>query len=405
MSSGCCHGDDDDFSNIQYIITTLAGTGYGGGTGTGGSTGDGGAATSAQLYYPVGVSVDNSGKVYITDTNNNKIRMVNSAGIITTFAGTGTFGSGGDGGAATSAQLGYPQGVSVDVSGNVYIADRSIHKIRMVTSAGIITTIAGTGIQGSSVDGGAATSAKLNNPFAVAVDISGNVYIADYWNYKIRKVTSAGIITTFAGTYTPGSSGDGGAATSAQLNGPTWVSVDISGNVYIAESVNNKIRKVTSTGIITTIAGTGATGSGGDFGAATSAQLNNPWGVSVDISGNVYIADTDKNKIRMVTSTGFIITFAGTGTAGSAGDGGAATSAQLNGPNGISVDTSGNLYITDQVNNKIRVVAPQLPTSSPTPVPSRMPTSQPSKQPTKAPSRQPSSQPTQQPINRPTGIN
>ena len=375
------------------------------GTGVQGSSGDGGASTSAQCNYPDGVSVDISGNVYIADTFNNKIRKVTSTGIITTIAGTGTAGSTGDGGAATSAQLGYPQGVSVDISGKVYIADRNNNKIRKVTSTGIITTIAGTGVGGANGVGGAATSAQLNNPFAVAVDISGNVYIADYWNYQIRKVTIAGILTTIAGTFSPGSTGDGGAATNAQLNGPSWVSVDISGNVYIADSGNNKIRKVTNTGIITTIAGTGATGSSGDFGAATSAQLNNPWGVSVDISGNVYIADTDKNKIRMVTSTGFIITFAGTGATGSSGDGGAATSAQLNSPAGVSVDISGNLYIADYANSKIRVVAPQLPTSSPTPVPSRMPTSQPSKQPTRAPSRQPSSQPTQQPINHPTGIN
>ena len=385
--------------NVQNIITTFAGTG------NAGYGGDGGAATSAQINYPNGIFVGTSGNVYIADTTNSKIRMVTSAGIITTLAGTGTTGSSGDGGAATSAQLNSPYGVSADISGNVYIAVQGNNKIRMVTSTGIITTIAGTGTYGSSGDGGAATSAQLNSPYGVSVDISGNVYIADTNNNKIRMVTSTGIITTIAGMGTHGSSGDGGAATSALLNGPTGVSVDISGIVYIVDTNNNKIRMVTSTHIISTFAGTFTPGSSGDFGAATSAQLDNPFGVSVDISGNVYIVDKGNNKIRMVTSTGLITTFAGTGIAGSTGDGGAATSAQLSAPRGVSVDISGNVYIADYSNVKIRMVVPQLPTSSPSPVPSPRPTSQPSKQPTRAPSRQPSSQPTQQPINRPTGIN
>ena len=354
----------DKCSNAQYIITTIVGTG------TQGSSGDGGAATSAQLNNPRGASVDMSGNVYIADTENNKIRMVSRTGIITTIAGTGTQGSSGDGGAATSAQLYYPVGVSVDISGNVYIADSDNHKIRKVTSTGIITTIAGTGDSGSSGDGGAATSAQLNNPYGVSVGISGNVYIADLRNHKIRMVTSTAIITTIAGTGTAGSSGDGGAATSAQLNYPTGVSVDLSGNVYIADTANSKIRKVTSTGIITTIAGTGDSGSSGDGGAATSAQLNNPTEVSVGISGDVYITDYTNNKIRKVTGTGIITTIAGTGVYGSSGDGGAATSAQLNGVFGVSVGISGNVYIADTSNNKVRMVVPQLPTSLPTPVPS-----------------------------------
>ena len=228
----------------------------------------------------------------------------------------------------------------------------------------IITTIAGTGSTGSSGDRGAASSALLNNPVGVSVDISGNVYIADSLNHKIRMVTSAGIITTFAGTGIQGSNGDGGAATSAQLNYPVWVTVGISGNVYIADYFNNKIRMVTSTGIITTIAGTGVEGSSGDGGAATSAQLYYPRGVSVDISGNVYIADFGNHKIRMVTSTGIITTIAGTGVGGSSGDGGAATSAQLYYPEGVSVDISGNVYIADTYNSKIRVVKPVCPAGS-----------------------------------------
>ena len=304
---------------------------------------------------------------------------MNVQNIITTFAGTGNAGYGGDGGAATSAQINYPNGIFVGTSGNVYIADTTNSKIRMVTSAGIITTLAGTGTTGSSGDGGAATSAQLNSPYGVSADISGNVYIAVQGNNKIRMVTSTGIITTIAGTGTYGSSGDGGAATSAQLNSPYGVSVDISGNVYIADTYNSKIRKVTSTGIIITIAGTGTDGRSGDGGAATSAQLNGPSGVSVDISGNVYIADGSNSKIRMVTSTGIITTFAGMGTQGDSGDGGAATAAQLNYPSGVSVDISGNVYIADISNSKIRLVVPQLPTSLPTPLPTPILTTPPTR--------------------------
>ena len=373
----------------QNIITTIAGTGIWG------ISGDGGAATSAQFALPSGVSVDISGNVYIADTNNYRIRMVNSAGIITTFAGTGDGGSSGDGGAATSATLFGPRGVSVDISGNVYIADSWNNMIRMVTSTGIITTIAGTGTRGSSGDGGAATSAQLYWPYGVSVDISGNVYIADYRINKIRMVNSAGIITAFAGTGDGGSSGDGGAATSAQLYGPQGVSVDISGNVYIADYYNNKIRMVNSTGIITTFAGTGDSGSSGDGGAATSAQLNQAFGVSVDISGNVYIADSANHKIRMVNSTGIITTIAG-GAYGISGDVSAATSAQLYYPSGVSVDISGNVYITDTGNNKVRKLGRVL--TLPTSQPSRLP----SLQPTRQPSMQPTSQPTRQPTQRPT---
>ena len=353
--------------NVQNIITAIAGTG------TQGSSGDGGSSSSAQLKYPRGVSLDISGNVYISDTGNNKIRMVTSTGIITTFAGTGTMGSSGDGGAATSAQLNSPFGVSVGISGIVYIADYGNYKIRIVSSTGIITTIAGTGTAGSNGDGGASSSARLNNPAGVWVDTSGKVYIADNGNNKIRMVNSAGIITTFAGTGADGISGDGGAATSAQLSGPNGVSVGTSGTVYIADTNNLKIRMVTSTGIITTFAGTGAYGSSGDGGAATSAQLYIPFGVSVDISGNVYIADYLNYKIRMVTSTGIITTIAGTGALGSSGDGGAATSAQLNHPSGVSVDISGKVYVADYFNHEIRMVGvPQSPTSLPTPVPTQV---------------------------------
>ena len=340
------------------IITTFAGGGGGGG--------DGIPATYAYLSYPYGVAVDIFGIVFIADYFDNKIRMISSSGIITTFAGTGMSGSSGDGGEATSAQLSLPMGASADSSGKVYIADSGNHKIRMVSSTGIITTFAGTGSIGSNGDGGAATSAKFSSPTGVSADNSGNVYIIDYGNQKIRMVTSTGIITTVAGTGWWGSSGDGGAATSAQLFDPYGVAADISGNVYIADRGDNKIRMVSSAGIITTIAGTGTRGISGDGGAATSAQLCEPFGVAVDISGNVYVADYWNHKIRMVSSTGIITTFAGTGTAGSSGDGGAATSARLYYPFGVAADGNGQLvYIADSQNQKIRMVTRGLPIPRP----------------------------------------
>ena len=232
------------FQKTPGYIKTLAGSG------AQGSSGDGGAATSAQLYNPNGVAADASGNIFIADTNNNKIRLVTSAGIITTIAGVGTQGPSGDGGMATSAQLYSPYGVAVDSNGNFYIADFNNDNIRMVNRAGIIKTLAGMGVQGSSGDGGAATNAQLYHPAGVAVDSSGNVYFSDLGNHKIRMITTSGIIRTFTGTGIAGNSGDGGVATSAQLNYPTGVATDSSGGkIYIADDVSNTIRVVTTTGI------------------------------------------------------------------------------------------------------------------------------------------------------------
>ncbi|MGI4870115.1 MAG: hypothetical protein ACRYFX_02935 [Janthinobacterium lividum] len=339
-----------------YTISTLAGNG------TAGFNGDGVAATSARLYNPAGVAVDGSGNVYIVDQYNNRIRKVTATtGVISTVAGTGTGGFSGDGGAATNAQIQNPVGVAVDGSGNIYIADQDNQRIRKVTATtGVISTIVGTGTGGFSGDGGAATNAQLNNPVGVAVDGSGNVYIVDYNNNRIRKVTATtGVISTIA----------------AALNSPTGVAVDGSSNVYIADQNNQRIRKVTATtGVLSTIAGTGTAGFSGDGGAATSAQLKNPIGVAVDGSGNVYIADQFNHRIRKVSAAGVISTIAGTGTAGFSGDGGAATSAQLYYPAGVAVSGSGNVYIADQYNHRIRQLATPLTvstgtTASPTAVP------------------------------------
>ncbi len=346
-------------TNAQtYYISTIAGNG------TQGYSGDGGPATSAELTASQ-VALDASGNVYFADDN--QIRKITAGtGIITTIAGNGTTGYSGDGGPATSAALFEPAGVAVDDSGNVYIADYENQRIRKVTaSTGIITTIAGTGTAGYSGDGGATTSAALNGPLGVAVDASGNVYIADYSNQRIRKVTAgAGIITTIAGTGTAGYSGDGSAATLAELYGPTGVAVDALGNIYIID-LYDRIRKVTvSTGIITTIAGTGTGGYSGDGGPATSAEFYDPSGVAVDASGNVYFADDSNRVIRKITaSTGVITTIAGTGTWGYSGDGGPATSAELKFPSGVAVDASGNVYFADAWNNRIRKLSLSVPTT------------------------------------------
>jgi trimeric autotransporter adhesin len=349
------------------IITTVAGYMY---TSKfeGSYSGDGGLATSARLSYPYGVTVDASGNIYIADTFNNRIRMVTkSTGIITTVAGNGLSGysgDSGDGGLATSARLSSPSDVAVDASGNIYIADADDHRIRMVTkSTGIITTVAGDATSGYSGDGGLATLATVNDPIGVAFDVSGNIYIADSGNSCIRMIAkSTGIITTVAGIaslYRPGTfGGDGGLATSAKLSAPCSVAVDASGNIYIADSGNHCILMVTtSTGIITTLAGNGTAGYGGDGGQATSTSLFGPSDVAVDASGNIYIADSDNNRIRMVMmSTGIITTVAGNGTFGYSGDGGLATSARLSSPSDVAVDALGNIYIADTDNGRIRMV-------------------------------------------------
>ena len=348
-------------SATSGIITTVAGNG----AGTFG--GDMGPATSASINYSYGVAVDKTGNLYIADFFNNRIRKVTAtSGIITTIAGRDTNFFGGDGTNATSANLYNPSGVAVDSAKNLYIADTLNNRIRKVAAGtGVITTVAGNDTGTFAGDGGAATSSSLYSPFGVAVDSARNLYIADSSNNRIRKVTAAtGIITTVAGngagTYNYGTfSGDGGAATSAGLNHPNGVAVDSTGNLYIADSQNNRIRKVAAvSGIITTAAGTGDEYSPiGDGGAATSAGLSYPNGVAVDSTGNLYIADTGNNRIRKVTAaTGIITTVAGNDD-WNGGDGDAATLAVLNSPLGVSVDSAGNVYIADTGNNRIRKVA------------------------------------------------
>ena len=335
----------------DLTITTVAGGGS--------SLGDGGAATAAQLNNPRGIAVDGAGNLYIADTWNNRIRKVDTAGVITTVAGSGTNGFSGDGGAATSARLNYPYGVTPDGAGNLYIADSRNNRIRKVDTAGVITTVAGSSTTGAfSGDGGAATTARLNLPDSVVLDALGNLYIADRVNHRIRKVDTAGVITTVAGSSTTGAfGGDGGAATAARLYDPSSVALDALGNLYITDKDNRRIRKVDTAGVITTVAGTGAFGSSGDGGAATAARLSTPIGVAVDWAGNLFIADEDGHRIRKVDTAGNISTVAGSSTTGAfSGDGGAATAARLNEPEGVALDRLGNLYIADTSNNRIRKV-------------------------------------------------
>ena len=337
------------------------------GTGTGGYNGDGGPADLAMLNNPRSTAVDAAGDVFIADFINSRVReIVKATGDIVTVAGTGTTGYSGDGGPATSATLSEPSGVAVDASGNLFIADTYNYRIREVVKAtGNIITIAGNGSTTDSGDGGPATSAGISGPWGVAVDASGNVYIADYSGQRIREVVKAtGNIITVAGNGTGGYSGDGGPATSAELSGPDGVAVDAAGNLFIADSNNQRIREVVkATGIIITFAGTGAAGYSGDNGPATAAMLHSPTGVAVDASGNVYIADAQNNRVReVVAATGNIITVAGSGTFGYAGDGGPATSAKLGSVYGLAVDQGGDLFLADTTNNAVREV---LASSSP----------------------------------------
>ncbi len=336
------------------IVSTVAGTG------TAGYDGDNIAAVNAKLNVPRSLALDAAGNLYFADQNNVRIRKVNSAtGVMTTVAGSGLTGYDGDNVPATSAALSGPKGITLDASGNLYIADTGNSRIRKVAvSTGTITTIAGPGVPGSIGDGLPATEATLFTPVSVAIDSSGNLYIADS-DSRVRKITAAtGIISTAAGTGTRGYNSDNIAAIAAILDFPTGVALDQAGNLYIADQNNRRIRKVSAaTGIISTVAGVGTMSFNGDNIAATSDTLNSPLSVAVDSSGNVYFADAGNHRVRKITTaTGLITTVAGTGVQGYNGDNIAATSAMLNIPYGVAVDTLGNVYVADGGNNRVRKV-------------------------------------------------
>jgi sugar lactone lactonase YvrE len=335
-------------------LSTVAGTGT-----TQGELGDGGSALAAVLGAPSAVAVDNQGNIFIADSFNHRIRRVSAAGVITTVAGTGVRGGSGDGGPATAAQLNWPQGVCVDSDGNLFLADTS-NRIRKVNPSGIISTVAGNGDFGFAGDGGPATSAKLWNPIGIALGSGGTLLIADSGNGRIRQVSASGIISTIAGSGVEGPNGDGGPAVAAQIS-PTSLTFDAAGNLVFSDNPG-KIRRVNAAGVVSTISGSGGSGFSGDGGPATAAVFSNLGAVLADSSGNIYIADTNGNyRIRKINSSGTIQTVAGNGTSGSSGDGGPAINAQI-GPfaGGMVIDGAGNLLFTDSFppNSRIRRLTP-----------------------------------------------
>jgi len=336
----------------QGVITTVAGNG------ANSSTGDGGPATSAS-FHPNGIALDNAGNLYISDLATNVIRKVSAGGIITTVAGNGKIIFSGDGGPAINAALQLSSnhnGIAVDNAGNLYIADYGGNRVRKVDTSGIIRTIAGNGKLGFSGDGGPAISATLLHPSGVAVDNAGNVFFSDSLNARIRKVSADGTISTVAGNGAFGSSGDGGPAVNASLFLPDSVALDSAGNLYVADQNSYTIRKINTAGIISTIAGNGTFGFSGDGGLATNAALAGPYSATVDNAGNLYIADYGNHRLRKVDQAGIITTIAGAGGSGNGiGDGGPPSSASLV-PADMATDAAGNIYIADFGNNRIRKI-------------------------------------------------
>lgn len=340
---------DSNCNGHQDFVTTLAGTG------TPGYAGDGGPATLSQLNNPFVAVTGPSGDLYISDSGNHRVRRINVDGTITTIAGTGTGGFSGDSGPAAAAQLNYPRGLTFDASGNLYIADSSNQRIRKVDTTGRITTVAGNGIPGFGGDGGAATGASLAYPYGIQMN-GEELFIADSNNHRVRKV-SGGNISTVAGNGTAAFTGDGGAPTTASLNFPRSIAFDSADNLYIADTSNFRVR-IVSGGTITTFAGS-ADGFAGDGGPAASARLNDPYGIAIDSWDNLYIADTDNNRIRKVEATTHIIsTVMGTGTSGYTGDGveSGSLSAKVNLPYSVTISPMDELQLADSKNGAIRRV-------------------------------------------------
>ena len=337
-----------------YTITTVAGTG------DDAYNGDGFPAIYAKLNSPRGVALDAAGNLYISESYSDRIRKVDAADIISTVVGFGTEGYNGDSIYAPSAMLADPQGISFDKHGNMYIADRYNNRIRKVDTAGKIYTIAGIGSFGYNGDNVAATQAELDWPNDVKVDHLGNVYIADTENHRIRKIDPAGIITTFAGGGTDADIGYEGPATDAILNRPWGIAIDNSGNIYFTERYNHTIRKINTVGVIKTIAGTGTQGYSGDNGLATAAELFEPKGIALDAWGNIYFADIGNHVIRKIDNLGIITTIAGNAVLGSGynGDNIPATSAKLYEPHFLVVDELGNIYFADTENHRVRKLTP-----------------------------------------------
>jgi trimeric autotransporter adhesin len=340
--------------NRKSTISTVAGS-------TPGFAGDGGPAVRARLNQPRDTAVTADGTIYVADTFNNRIRKIAPNGTITTIAGRGSSTYNGDHIAATSASLYWPHDVTARNNGVVYIADSAHHRIRKVNSQGVITTIAGTGAPGSTGDGGAATSARIRNPKSVAL-YGGGLFFSSLEN-KVRRVDLAsGIITTVAGTGVAGYSGDHGPATRATLHSPQRLAIDSIGNIYVADSNNNAVRRIRArTGVITTVAGNGRPGSTGDGGPGTRARLDHPRGLAIEGDSMLYIADSNSHRVRRLNlTTRTIRGLAGT-TKGFSGDRGPAGRAQLFQPRGLTLMPGGGLLIADAFNNRLRLIRPGTP--------------------------------------------
>ncbi len=323
--------------------------------GSGGTVDADGPATAVSLDYPLRIAFDDTGSLYICDCYHHKLRKVKPSfqGYMTTIAGTGVSGDWGDGGPASAAGLGALYDVAVDKKGNVFLADAFYNKIRKIDKNGIITTFAGTGVAGYNGDGIAATSAMLNSPHAVKVDDTGNVYIGDRYNFRLRKVDTFGVISTICGTGGCGFSGEGGPAITAQTNGLMAIALDTSGNIFFSDTV--RIRKIGVDGTITTVAGNGVLAFAGDGGPATAASIR-PAAIFIEKSGVLYIADDINHRIRKVGGDGVISTIAGTGMAGISGDWGPPLLATLCAPNGIAVNNDGDIYFSNVCSARVKMI-------------------------------------------------
>jgi len=327
------------------VVTTIAGSTQGSANGTG---------TSAQFNFPRGITVDTAGNLYVADESNHRIRKITPAGVVTTLAGTT---QGFQDGIGTDARFNFPVGMSVDSVGNVYVGDRTNSRIRKIGTAvaqlplnrGVVTRLAGSGLTGST--DGTGTNARFNNPYGMTVDSVGNIFVADTTNHRIRRITPLGVVSTFAGSTSGFTNATG---TNAQFNGPAGVAVDSAGNVYVGDQNNNRIRRITSLGVVSTLAGSGTPGFADASGV--SAAFNVPAGVAVDSTGNVYVADTTNNRIRRITPGGVVTTFAGQATGGFLD--GTGTNARFNYPYAVAVDSSGFVYVADQTNRRIRKITP-----------------------------------------------
>jgi sugar lactone lactonase YvrE len=307
-----------------------------------------GTGKAVRFNHPFGLAIDASGNLYIADEGNSVIRKMDTTGLVSNFAGVGGV-KGSANGLGSLATFNKPFGVATDASGNLYVADAGNNQIRMIGTAGMVNTFAGTGIAGAS---NVADSVSFNSPLGIAVDNVGNIYVADYENNLVRKITQAGMVSTLAGSGAKGA--NDGLDTAATFNLPEALAVDAADNIYVADNGNNLIRKVTPTGQVTTFAGSGQPGR--NDGTGTGASFNSPFGIAIDADGNLYVADSGNNLIRKITPGGAVTTIAGSGSKG-ANDGTSST-ASFNTPAGIAIDSSGNIYVADENNNLVRKIAP-----------------------------------------------